>query len=203
MTTPFSYHLYHIPTKLHYYGVRYKKGCKIDDLWTIYFTSSKIVKQLVNEYGKESFVYTIRKTFVNGKEALLWEHRVLRRLNAANRDDWINRHNGGKKFRGPESHSERTKNHLRNKITGIKRNQTTIEKHRKNAATREKNKRDTGWKMSDKGKENIAIAMAKPEVKQKIYTAERNKKMAASKTGKRRFYLPDGSFIMITPQDDQ
>jgi hypothetical protein len=33
------------------------------------------------------------------------------------------------------------------------------------------------------------------------YSTERNAKMALSKTGKKRKYLPDGTFIMIDPNN--
>ena len=33
------------------------------------------------------------------------------------------------------------------------------------------------------------------------YSTERNAKMAASKRGKKRKYLPDGSFIMVDPSN--
>jgi hypothetical protein len=47
---PFTYLLKHIPTKKYYYGVKLKKGCHPNDLWTKYFTSSKIVKSLIKKY---------------------------------------------------------------------------------------------------------------------------------------------------------
>lgn len=100
-TIPFSYYLYHIPTGLKYYGVRYSNGCSPTDIWTTYFTSSLKVKQLISEYGVNSFKIEVRKTFQSAADALLWEHKVLRRLNAASSDVWINQHNGDKKFRAP------------------------------------------------------------------------------------------------------
>lgn len=65
------------PTGEWYYGVRYAGN---DDLWSTYFTSSKHVKALISKYGKESFHYEIRKTFGDPRAALLWEHRVLKRI---------------------------------------------------------------------------------------------------------------------------
>ena len=97
-TIPFSYHLYHKPTKKHYYGIKYASGFEPSDLWIRYFSSSKIVKKLITEYGKDSFIVTVRKTFDTGEQAVLWEHRLLTRIRAAQREDWINRHNGKKKL---------------------------------------------------------------------------------------------------------
>jgi len=60
-TIPFSYHLYHHPTKKHYYGIKFAKGCNPADLWVTYFSTSKLVKQLIAEYGADSFTATVRK----------------------------------------------------------------------------------------------------------------------------------------------
>ena len=203
MSTPFSYYLYHIPTQKHYYGIRYAKNCDPSELWTTYFSSSAVVKNMIREYGAESFLFQVRKTFNTGKDAIIWEHKVLRRLDAASRPEWINRHNGGKKFKGPKHHSDVTKEILRKKITGIKRNEQTIEKHRKNSKLREQQKREQNWKMPKSARESISLTLRKPEIQEKIYTPERNAKMAKSKKGTKRHYLPDGSFKMIKPQDDQ
>lgn len=90
-TTPYTYLLKHITTNTFYYGVRYAEGCCPNDLWNVYFTSSKHIKQLINRYGKDSFVYEIRKTFQDKKKAIAWEHRVLRKINAVSRNDFINK----------------------------------------------------------------------------------------------------------------
>ncbi len=200
-TIPFSYHLFHKPTKQHYYGIKYARGCCPTDLWTKYFSSSAKVKALIAEYGLDSFVVTIRRTFVDGASALLWEHTVLRRLDAAGRTDWINRHNGGKKFRAPEHHSDKTKERLRAKITGKKRSKTTKERLAASAVRREEQRRATGWEMPAE-----ATARAQRTRQERIkageispYSESRNKKMADSKRGAKRQYLPDGSFIMIKP----
>lgn len=89
--TPYTYLLSHIPTNTHYYGVRYKKGCHPSDFWKTYFTSSKHVADLINQYGLESFRYQIRKLFRNSTDARKWESTVLRRINAVDRLDFINR----------------------------------------------------------------------------------------------------------------
>jgi len=87
---PFTYLVKHIPTNKYYYGVKFKKGCHPNDLWTKYFTSSKKVKGLIRKYGKKSFQFEIRKTFKTQKQAREWEHKVLRRLKVIYRDDFLN-----------------------------------------------------------------------------------------------------------------
>jgi hypothetical protein len=96
--TPFTYVITHIPTGKKYYGVRYKKGCLPSDLWSTYFTSSKIIHALINQDGKEAFSFEIRKTFSSVKHCLIWETTVLHRLNARDNAQWLNNHNGGNTF---------------------------------------------------------------------------------------------------------
>ena len=80
MTQPFTYRVTHLPTGRWYYGVRYKNGCSIDDMWTTYFTSSKQIKKLILQDGKDSFKAEIRKIFDDAKKAIAWEARVLKRM---------------------------------------------------------------------------------------------------------------------------
>ena len=87
---PFTYLIKHIPTDKYYYGVRFKKNCNPNDLWTKYFTSSKKVKSLIKKYSKESFVFEIRKIFKTSQQAINWEHKVLKRLKVIYRDDFLN-----------------------------------------------------------------------------------------------------------------
>jgi hypothetical protein len=87
---PFTYLVKHIPTNRYYYGVKFKKGCHPNDLWTKYFTSSKKVKGLIRKYGKKSFKFEIRKTFKTAKQAMAWEFKVLRRMKVVERKDFLN-----------------------------------------------------------------------------------------------------------------
>ncbi len=204
-TTPFSYYLYHTPTEQHYYGIKYAKNCNPQMLWSTYFSSSAKVAALIQEYSVDSFIFEIRKIFKTGEDALKWEHKVLRRLNAAHREDWLNRHNGSNKFRPPLAHSEKTKETIRRKITGKKRSAFTKEKQSIAAINREIVRRQTNWKMSDEAKTRIVATrqtrIATGEINP--YSTERNEKMSQSKTGAKRQYLPDGSFIMVKIQRDQ
>lgn len=89
---PYTYLIKFIPTGQCYYGVRYSKNYTPDDLWVTYFTSSRFVKKLITEYGKNSFTYEVRRTFTSATQARRWEEKVLRRLNAAKRDIFINKY---------------------------------------------------------------------------------------------------------------
>lgn len=78
-----------------YYGVRFadyseKDTANPSELWVSYFTSSKYVAETRLLFG-EPDVIEIRKTFSNKEKARRWEHKVLRRLNAATREEFINK----------------------------------------------------------------------------------------------------------------
>lgn len=199
---PYTYHLYHIPTKKHYYGVRYKKDCSPNDLWTSYFSSSPVVHSLIEQYGKDSFIPKVRKTFNTSDEAVLWESKFLQKIDAQNNDKWLNRHNGSDSFIGPHTHTNETKSKIASKIKGIKRSEETKAKIRAKAKEREAKRRADGWTMPEDAKER-ALRTRQERISQGIinpYSEERNKKMADKKRGKTRKYLPDGSFIMVDPQ---
>lgn len=202
---PYTYHLYHIPTKKHYYGVRYKKDCSPDDLWITYFSSSPIVHSLIEQYGKDSFITKVRKTFNTSDEAVLWESKFLRKIDAQNNDKWLNRHNGSDSFIGPHTHTNESKSKIASKIKGIKRSEETKAKMRAKANEREDKRRADGWTMPEDAKER-ALQTRQERISQGIinpYSDKRNKKMADKKRGKKRKYLPDGSFIMVDPQELQ
>jgi hypothetical protein len=97
---------------LWYYGVRYKEGCTDNDLWKTYFTSSKLVKQMRKIIGDPDIIQ-IRKRFSNSCDAIKWESRVLRRLDASRRDDFLNLQNGSGEI-SPEN------NELIKKLKSIK-----------------------------------------------------------------------------------
>jgi hypothetical protein len=85
-----------------YYGVRYsiktnclyKSGCHPDDFWVTYFTSSKYVAEYRKLYGEPDIVQ-IRKIFKTSNAAISWEEKVLRRLNVASSDKFINKNVSG------------------------------------------------------------------------------------------------------------
>jgi len=90
LTIPFTYLIYCRPLKKYYYGVRFAKGCKPSDLWNIYFTSSSYVKEIIKEYGKESFDVEVRKIFKDVISAKNWESKFLLKIKASKRQDFIN-----------------------------------------------------------------------------------------------------------------
>lgn len=90
--TPYTYIIECKPISKKYYGVRYAKGCKPDDLWKTYFTSSKIVRNLIETYGKESFEIQIDKEFETVEEAIDYEHQFIITNNLSSNPNWLNVH---------------------------------------------------------------------------------------------------------------
>lgn len=80
MGVPYTYKVELKSTGDFYYGVRYAKDCHPSDLWVKYFTSSKTIQSLIEQYGNDAFSVQVRKTFSDVESALDWEHRVLRKV---------------------------------------------------------------------------------------------------------------------------
>ena len=98
--TPYTYLITFLPTGQQYYGVRTKQGCHPTDLWNSYYTSSKTVRQLIKQHGADAFRWEVRKTFSNREDAIIWEHRLLSRIDAARNPQYLNKNNGDRKFFG-------------------------------------------------------------------------------------------------------
>jgi hypothetical protein len=87
----YTYYLYHIPTGKKYYGSRIaNKVSPEQDLWNEYFSSSELVEALIKEYGESSFQANVQKTFDTIEEARYWEDRILHKLKAPEKDEWLN-----------------------------------------------------------------------------------------------------------------
>lgn len=93
MSKPYTYLIGWSNHHVYYYGVRFARGCSPADLWTTYFTSSKSVKRFRLLYG-EPDIRQIRKVFDCPSKARIWEERVLKRIDASSRDDFLNKANG-------------------------------------------------------------------------------------------------------------
>ena len=91
---PFTYYLYHNPTRKHYYGARWAKNCGPDTLWNSYFSSCRDIHELIKQYGVDSFNVRVMRVFNTGEEARMWEHKFIKRVKAVESDEWINRSNG-------------------------------------------------------------------------------------------------------------
>lgn len=90
---PYTYVVTHLPSGKRYYGVRLKeKHSPSDDLWVRYFTSSKAIKKLIENDGKDVFSFQIRQVFEDCEAAAEWEYRFLRKTGVWRKDqvNWLN-----------------------------------------------------------------------------------------------------------------
>lgn len=87
---PYTYLVGWSKLKKYYYGLRYAKGCRPEELWKTYFTSSKYVKNFRKVNGEPDIIQ-IRKIFDNQDKARIWEQKVLQRMKVIHKDDWLNK----------------------------------------------------------------------------------------------------------------
>ena len=103
------------------YWSRTYKNCQTSDLWTTYFSSSKVVKKLIKEFGKDAFEYEIRKTFETKEETLDYERRLLRKVKAKKNPRFLNKNEGGgSRFHRGGPQSEETKQKISRTLSGRK-----------------------------------------------------------------------------------
>jgi hypothetical protein len=147
---PFTYVLTFKPTGQRYYGVRYAKNAHPSQLWTTYFTSSKVIKSLLTEHGPEAFTVSVRRTFTTKESAVLWESRVLNRLNASHSNQWFNQINGDANFASILEWSDEAKAKYSERRKGIQ----FSEEHKANLA-----KAKQGTKQSEEHKSKRSAAL--------------------------------------------
>lgn len=83
---PFVYKVTNKTTGFFYYGSRYAKRCSPSDLWVTYFTSSKRIHALIEQYGKEDWILEIIEVFHSGEDAAKREVELL----TESKDDPLN-----------------------------------------------------------------------------------------------------------------
>lgn len=86
---PYTYLIGWSSERVFYYGVRFAKGCHPSELWVTYKTSSNVVKNFAKRFGDPDII-EIRKVFHSADLARTWENRVLKRINASSRTDFLN-----------------------------------------------------------------------------------------------------------------
>lgn len=90
MTIPYTYLIGWVSIDRWYYGVRFARNCHPGDLWTKYFTSSKVVNEYRKQYGRPDVV-EIRQLFNTPLQAREWEYKVLKRLRVNINERWLNK----------------------------------------------------------------------------------------------------------------
>ena len=80
---PYAYIIKHKSTGTWYYGIQYSQNkyhpANPYNLWVSYFSSSKIIHQMIIDYGLESFDVQVRRLFTNQLQAESWEQKFLQR----------------------------------------------------------------------------------------------------------------------------
>lgn len=152
-TKPYTYLIGWSELRKYYYGVRYAKGCNPNDLWKTYFTSSRLVKELRNDYGEPDIVQ-IRKIFNCEDKARIWEHTVLKRMNVIKREDFLNQ-TDNKAIRLSETHYKKmfTKE-VRSKMSAAKKGKSLSKEHRKKISKFQKQR----WKTYDSKERDAKIS---------------------------------------------
>lgn len=120
-TIPYTYLIGWSQHSKYYYGVRYAKGCSPDDLWVGYFTSSKLVDDTRSVHGEPDIIQ-IRKTFDSRESAILWEQKVLQRLDVLNKKHWLNQN-----IAGAINIISQSANHIQKRFTNRIKSQKQIE----------------------------------------------------------------------------
>lgn len=174
MTTPYTYLLKHKPTGKVYYGCRFAEGCHPDEFWNTYKTSSKYVKELIIEYGEDTFEFEIRKTFSDKETCRIWETKVLKRMDVVNNVAFLN------KTDNISISSEAASKGKKGKSFPI--SEETKEKMRI-AKLGKKMSEETKIKMSEKGK--LKVGEKNPMFGKKM-SEETKIKMRLAKLGKKR-----------------
>ena len=93
MGKPYTYLIGWSNQRMYYYGVRFAHNCSPEDLWVTYFTSSKSVRSYRDKHGDPDIIQ-IRKVFECSNQARAWEDKLLKRINASGREDFLNKANG-------------------------------------------------------------------------------------------------------------
>lgn len=178
--SPYTYLLSWTSLDKHYYGVRHAKRCSPKDLWVSYFSSSKEVKKYKKLYGDPDII-EVRKVFESGDVARLWEQKVLKRLNAARSDKWLNKNNSDGKFYN-KGHTEDTKQKLSILNMGKKWSIEAIQKReltKKSKGIRTNVGRELTTEHKNKIKKSMEGRVLTPEWKAKIGASNKGKTRSA------------------------
>lgn len=158
---PYVYLIRHIPTGKFYAGSRTSKKCHPSDFWVSYHTSSKIVKQIISEEGKDSFEILEIIPRPND-DALEYEVSLLNSVNARAQTNWLNKTNGHTKYKCI-FHTEESK--LKIGLASKQRTMSIIARTKMSISKRNPSD-ETRKKLSESAKKSMT-----PEAKLRLKTA--------------------------------
>lgn len=93
--TPYFYIIEYKPTSQYYAGIRISKKSTYGDILKSYFTSSKYVKQLMEEDTADNFIVRKLKKFSNVDDCREYEVKFLKKVNAIANPRFLNKSNSG------------------------------------------------------------------------------------------------------------
>ena len=175
-----------------YYGVRYAQNCNPQDLWDTYFTSSKHVKKFREECGEPDIIL-IRKIFDTKDSAILWEEKVLQKMNVRNNDKWLNKNDCSAPpiMKGEDhplyniGHTEETKQKISEKNKGKLKGLIRTEEDRKNKSIAAKKRWSRPGEKEKLSQKMIGNDYGKNK-KGWIPTIETKERMRKAKKGKKQ-----------------
>jgi hypothetical protein len=83
----YTYSIKHLPSNTYYYGVR---KSSIEDIGITYFSSSKLVKRILEQNPLDDFEFKVRKRFDSYAKARIHETKFLQRINAVSNPRILN-----------------------------------------------------------------------------------------------------------------
>ena len=188
--TPYTYRIAWSKTGMNYVGARWAKNCHPSDFWVTYFTSSTYVAEYIKEHGQPDII-EVRKTFTGEDrvaKAKNIEGRVLVRLKAARRDDYLNKRDGNGQWSDDiaAKHRQATKDAMNDPQIKEKHiaalNEPSIKKKHLNACVAAQNRPDVKARNS----ESQTKAWENPEVRaahERAISSQKYQDFLASRTG--------------------
>jgi hypothetical protein len=99
-----------------YIGAKWAKGCNPETFWIKYFTCSRIIHELIEDFGKNSFTYKIIKSdYGSIEECVAHESNLLKEIDAQHNPIYFNACNGDGKFLN-KFVTKKTKENKKNKF---------------------------------------------------------------------------------------
>ena len=92
---PYFYIIQNKHTSIYYVGSKYGKDANPETFMKEngYITSSKIIKEIIQDSGIDTFIVRKLKTFKNANDAYTYESRFLKKVDAKNNPKFYNGHN--------------------------------------------------------------------------------------------------------------
>jgi len=184
---PYTYLILFKPTCQLYYGVRFRKGCHPSELGVSYFSSSKVIHQLIEEYGLNQFEFQVRKLFQSAKLARKCEARVHKYFKVRKDQKWLNLHEAGE-LHFLRAHSDQTKALMREKAKSRNPDQykKTAEKLRGKKKSPEHVEKIAAQKRGVKQSEHT-IQQRTESIKGRKASEDQRKRMSESQKGMRMY----------------